>query len=348
MQGVGIKAVVGFMAVALFVVAVNVLLSSREPQQDAATAAVRDGDGESWTGIQLLDTAQVVFQPDDLMIDFRASNEVLEPGEISVWYPYTLGRGWGELEDWGIWALGERSELTFSLAGAGPRELVLDCLPYPGLLRDGGAQSMEVWLNDAPLATLELERGPSTHVVDVPESALARGGNRLEFRHARHAVPSRDREDGEARELAVGFRRLALLSDAADAESTDWGVACRVDRDQGLVVVRRSGRLTLVVPAGVEYSAVTFKYRFRHPSRADRCSIRHGAVTSGGLEVRGEAVLERGSRAEATMATSRLRALAAGVPTFVSADVHLGRADAALVIRELLLVDDGQSTGPTS
>ena len=127
------------------------------------------------------------------------------------------GQGWSypERNKAGIeyqWALGEQAELGLPIGPARDARIRLRALPftYP----EAPKQTLEMWLNETLLATLELPQGWSGHEVAVPTSTWSSGANILYLRFGRSTVPAQvDRGSSEQRSLSAAFDFLEVLTE---------------------------------------------------------------------------------------------------------------------------------------
>jgi 4-amino-4-deoxy-L-arabinose transferase-like glycosyltransferase len=126
------------------------------------------------------------------------------------------GRGWSypEHNKAGIeyqWALGEQAELGLPVGPPRDSRIRFRALPftYPEAL----AQTVEMWLNEIRLATLELSPGWSEHEVAVPASSWSSGANILYLRFGRSTIPAQlDSGSTEKRNLSAAFDYLEVVA----------------------------------------------------------------------------------------------------------------------------------------
>jgi 4-amino-4-deoxy-L-arabinose transferase-like glycosyltransferase len=127
------------------------------------------------------------------------------------------GRGWSypERNNAGIeyqWALGEQAELGLPIGRPRDARIRLRVLPftYP----EAPVQTLEMWLNEAPLATLELSQSWSEHEVAVPASSWSSGANILYLRFGRSTSPAQvDSASQDHRNLSAAFDFLEVVTE---------------------------------------------------------------------------------------------------------------------------------------
>ena len=120
------------------------------------------------------------------------------------------GAGWSyhEQNQEGItyqWAMGEQAELGVPAAELRDRVIRFRALPftYP----DAPSQTLELWLNESLLTSVELPRGWSEHEIEVPASVWGAGPDILFLRFGRSTVPA---------EVIAGSQDRRRLSAAFD------------------------------------------------------------------------------------------------------------------------------------
>jgi 4-amino-4-deoxy-L-arabinose transferase-like glycosyltransferase len=126
------------------------------------------------------------------------------------------GQGWSypERNTAGIgyqWAMGEQSELGLPIGRPRDARIRLRVLPftYP----EAPTQTLEIWLNEVPLTTLQLSQGWSEHEFAVPASSWSTGANILYLRFGRSTAPSQvDSGSQDHRNLSAAFDFLEVLT----------------------------------------------------------------------------------------------------------------------------------------
>ena len=127
------------------------------------------------------------------------------------------GQGWSypERNNAGIeyqWAVGEQAELGLPIGQPRDARIRLRALPFTD--SEAPAQTIEMWLNETHLATLELPVGWSEHEVAVPTSSWSSGANILYLRFGRSTVPAQvDSGSKENRNLSAAFDFLEVLTE---------------------------------------------------------------------------------------------------------------------------------------
>jgi arylsulfatase len=121
-----------------------------------------------------------------------------------------LTEGWNHTEKWGVWALGSQSVVVANLLTAEPRLLVFEARPSPPAPGDP-QQAVRVEVNGTDCGTVELDRRWQEYRVEVPPQVLRTGRNTIVLGHRyHHSAKELGRGDG-IRQLATGFRKLALV-----------------------------------------------------------------------------------------------------------------------------------------
>jgi len=126
------------------------------------------------------------------------------------------GRGWSypERNTAGIeyqWALGEQAELGLPIGQPRDARIRLRALPFT--FPEAPIQTLELWLNEVPLATLQLPQGWSEHEIAVPASSWSTGANILYLRFGRSTAPSQvDSGSQDHRNLSAAFDFLQVLT----------------------------------------------------------------------------------------------------------------------------------------
>lgn len=169
-----------------------------------------------------------------------------------------------------VWGVGEASEIRWPILR--PRDGTLDVELRPYRFPGAQPQTVEVFLNDTPLANLELRRGVTTYSLPIQATQQRRGDNRLRFRHGWWQRPS---EVGgpvhDNRQLATAFFGLRWQKPSPAA-----GASPQVDLDTS----------RLFLPQGV---GLDFFLKLSGPSRlwADSWIFR-GASTQGSITLQEE------------------------------------------------------------
>jgi hypothetical protein len=108
------------------------------------------------------------------------------------------------------------SEMTLNLPAAKAQSLHLNF--FPNAPKGLTCQWIAVGINDIPIAEVFLEKGWHWYRLQVPQSAIRPGVNKVNFSYAYAARRAPDGSDKiEARPLSVAFHRLEVLSGNADS-----------------------------------------------------------------------------------------------------------------------------------
>lgn len=130
---------------------------------------------------------------------------------------FLQGRGWSypERNEAGIgyqWALGEQAELGLPIGPPRDARIRLRALPFP--YSEAPTQSLEIWLNETLLASVELPNGWSEHEVAVPAASWGSGANILYLRFGWSIVPAQlDSGSKDHRRLSAAFDFLEVVTD---------------------------------------------------------------------------------------------------------------------------------------
>jgi uncharacterized membrane protein len=149
------------------------------------------------------------FETMEQRFDFDASDLLLQ------------GLGWSypERNQAGIeyqWAVGEQAELGLPLGS--PRDARIRFRALPFTYPDASEQTVELWLNETLLTTLELPPGWSEHEVAVPASTWSTGANVLVLRFGRTTAPSEvDGSSQDHRKISAAFDYLEVVPGLQDA-----------------------------------------------------------------------------------------------------------------------------------
>jgi mannosyltransferase len=127
------------------------------------------------------------------------------------------GQGWSYHEEnkEGIeyqWAMGDQAELGLPLGERREARIRFRALPF--MYPDALPQSVEVWLNESRLGTIDLPRGWSDHEISVPEATWSSGANMLYLRFARSTIPAEVAKGSQdRRSLSAAFDYLELVDE---------------------------------------------------------------------------------------------------------------------------------------
>jgi hypothetical protein len=127
------------------------------------------------------------------------------------------GQGWSypERNTAGIgyqWAMGEQAELGLPIGPPRDARIRLRALPFT--FPQAPDQTVEIWLNEVPLTTLQLHQGWSEHEFAVPASSWSTGANILYLRFGHSTAPSQvDSGSQDHRNLSAAFDFLEVLTE---------------------------------------------------------------------------------------------------------------------------------------
>ena len=107
--------------------------------------------------------------------------------------------------------MGEQAELGLPIGS--PREARIRLRALPFSYPEAPVQTLEIWLNETPLATFELLPGWNEHEVAVPALSWSSGANILALRFSRSTVPAQlDSGSTETRNLSAAFDYLEVVN----------------------------------------------------------------------------------------------------------------------------------------
>ncbi|HUG53543.1 MAG TPA: sulfatase, partial [Vicinamibacteria bacterium] len=154
-----------------------------------------------------------------------------------------------------VWSKGE-AEVSLTWAAPGERAAVADLAPYRGVK----AQSVEVRLNETPVARFVLNDVRHRYGFPLPAEAQRPGDNRLRFVFAATASPADIPGNPDRRQLAAAFYSL-VVGAAGDPALQDL---LGRDAPRPFAVTKTDG-----VPALVEVGPSVVRYALRLPARAE-------------------------------------------------------------------------------
>jgi hypothetical protein len=121
-------------------------------------------------------------------------------------FAVTLKEGWGEPEDWGVWAIGEQSQADWVATAQKDYRLHLTLFPY--CLEDK-RQAITIRVNNEVIDNYHWQTCDQwDHELIIPKSMVKIGMNHIEFSYDFAALPENSGND--KRLLAVGFTALDL------------------------------------------------------------------------------------------------------------------------------------------
>jgi len=118
--------------------------------------------------------------------------------------------GWSDLEEWGVWAEGQESQAAWVVMSSQDSRLRIEAFPY--CLPDR-RQSVSVIVNEHPLMTYHWTECETWQAeVTIPAAFIHVGRNSLiiKYDYAVRPVDVTHGENGDVRELSVGFTRLEI------------------------------------------------------------------------------------------------------------------------------------------
>ena len=279
---------------------------------------------------QLLADAEVTFEDAELAFDLRPSDDhrsAHRGGSVRL-----KSEGW-EREARGAWIRRDGTEAEIGLARSDFRTLALELMPSRGA---SPVYRLGVTLNDIDAGTLDLEKGWSTRVLELPPGSTAVGRNSLRFRLL-------DRPPDAQPRRAVLLRRVALLRGAEAPRWADLGrEALDIREQRSALTIRRSGTLRIRFEMDRRIDALVFGYRFVGPP--SRAGVAVSKVHSPGA---GPSATVRREMSAAAKRRGRMRfALHGQRGTLeLSIETELGSNSSTLELTALRLVDeDDQSS----
>jgi hypothetical protein len=118
--------------------------------------------------------------------------------------------GWSAMEEWGIWAEGEESQIRWIATDVQSHSLDVEAFPY---CLESEQQTIRITANGKQLAYYEWQECEDwSDTVDIPEGLVGIGWNILNFEYGFSARPNdvTGGENPDPRSLSVGFTRIEV------------------------------------------------------------------------------------------------------------------------------------------
>ena len=125
-----------------------------------------------------------------------------------------LGSGWSDLEDWGVWSVGNENVLNFGIPSdtTGTLELSVDLFSFHE------PRDLGVYINDKLLDTITVDEDSKTYSLSIPEDYYKDGapyglGRLMTVKFTQTAEVSPhdlDENLSDTRDLGVGMSRLVI------------------------------------------------------------------------------------------------------------------------------------------
>jgi hypothetical protein len=279
---------------------------------------------------QLLTDAEITFEDAEPAFDLRFADDRRPAGRGLV----SLGaEGW-EQEARGAWIRRDGAAIGIELNRTNFKGLALELLPSRGA---SPVYRLGVAVNDVDAGTLDLEKGWSTRVLELPPGCADEGPNSIRFRlldRPRDAPPRR----------AVLLKRMALL---LDTEAPRWAVLGRealdVHAERSALAIRRSGTLRVRFEMDQRIDALVFRYRFVGPLSRARVAVSEVQAPGAGPPA---AVGRELSAAARERGRVRFALHGQRGALELSIETELGSDSSTLQLTALRLIDeDDQSSG---
>jgi len=185
-----------------------------------------------------------------------------------------LARGWGRVEDWGVWGMDDASRINVMLPDSRKRRLFLECNAYPGLIKMGRKQEVLIRINSREIGRIQPGKRMKPYNLPVPKNILKAGRNFIDFSYSSHASPLEVGEGQDFRQLAIGLRKIAL-----ETVNTDWSPSVFFDKEDNSLHLDRSGRLVILLPDDVR--RITFISRMKGGVAGAHCRMMIKALPTG-------------------------------------------------------------------
>ncbi len=272
------------------------------------------------------------------VIDFRdpvaiPGNPVGNGSELPRYQSFRLGEGWGRAGEWGVWALGQGSALELFLPRGDHRTLLLECRSCPGLGKDQ-PQTMSVKINGVATGTLDLRRSWGWYRLDLDPGLVRKGANQIGFSFSAWISPQAVGRGQDSRQLAVGFRKLALLAKPGATPRNVRRLADSPQWESGSAQMSQSGTLLMPINLESEAEMIEFEYFFGGPKTPPaRCLVSLQPVSGNRGPTDELRLYSRRKWCRASLATDGLSG-----PCFLSLDLTAGRGQSFEFAEPRLLV----------
>jgi hypothetical protein len=277
-----------------------------------------------------LQPGAVSFQPLEPVIDFAAAPR--DTGIVRLPVVRFYGDHWSEPEARGVWVMGSGAELEVDLPRGGQRLLVLD---GKAVSAKSGERRLLISINGTSCGSIACVSGRHQYRVEVPESVLTPGSNRIVFEFSgrgRKAPPRR----------TLFLRSLSLYNDVnIDVGADGRRNPVTLDFEEQTITIRSSGVVEVPFSVDERVDALKMRYRFRSSDGEARIVVSRPRGSDAGRD----AEIERFLDAEADP-SGRLRIPLHGRRGGFVFRVHaeIGPEPARLTISSLELIEEGDPT----
>lgn len=134
--------------------------------------------------------------------------------KLSEYNEDILGSGWSDLEDWGVWSVGNENILYFGLPEdiSGNLEMSIDLFSFHE------PRDVDIYINDEKLETINVAVDSSTYSISIPESYYQNGASygsgklmTVKFTQTAELSPHDiDENLPDTRQLGLGMSRLSI------------------------------------------------------------------------------------------------------------------------------------------
>lgn len=272
----------------------------------------------------------VSFQSFEPVIDFTAAPR--DSGVVRLPVARFRGDHWSEPEARGVWVMRSGAELEIDLARGGQRLLVLD---GKAVGEKNKERRLRISINGTDCGSIARVSGRHQYRVEVPESVLTSGSNRIVFEFSgrgRNAPPRR----------TLLLRSLGFYRDLKnDIEGGGRSNPVLLNLEDQTITIRSSGVVEVPFSIDGRVDALKMRYRFRSSNGEGRIVVGRPRGSGAGRD----ADIERLLDAEADP-SGRLRIPLHGRRGEFVFRVHadLGSDSARLTISSLELIEEGNPT----
>ena len=224
------------------------------------------------------------FLPQGLRIDFQEryweeQDSAASASPLGLPRLAVVEQGWGGPEDWGTWALGERTKLRFFMRFPQPYEFFIECMAAV----QGGPQTVTVSFDGEELGVLTVATAWEKHRLPIPETLLSPGSHTVELAYGYHldGIPGHD-----DRPLALAIKRVGLLEPEQEWPVELPGAGVALSEEQEALVFTASGSYLVALELPVSAAAFDFDLRAAvgSGSAAREMALKIAAITWDGRE----------------------------------------------------------------
>lgn len=144
---------------------------------------------------------------ENLIADFELAEKWIPTRKIDFNETSSFVMGWSGFKNGSRWAVGRKSELAVNLLGRSDLEMSMVCKPF--WIHQEQQQFMDIYLNQAFIKKISLDRKERSYLITLPSSLIKKGENRLQFRYAyAQQPPPVNGKKIDKRKLSVQFKHI--------------------------------------------------------------------------------------------------------------------------------------------